>query len=135
MNKTTKALITFSIIASFLLGISTYQSSFKAIAAALYHTSFNQNSPTTSGVVTVTTSGVAVVTDTNLDRGYLSLVNSGANGVSCFPSATTTGSVYGGGWFLAANGGALSFDSVTIYGGLVSCLTGSGTTTIGIVER
>lgn len=135
MTKLQKVLVAIGFAGAFLIGFAAYHAPIQALAAQLYHTSFDNNSPTDTGGTSINTSGVLVISDTNLNRQYLSLVNSGSNGVSCFPLATTTGQSYGGGWWLTSSGGAISFDGVTIYGGPVSCLTGSGTTTIGWVER
>ncbi len=86
---------------------------------------------------TITTGGVTVVTQAQLagNPDYVSLVNSGSNGISCFPSATTTNLIYGGGWWLAPAGGALAMDSEAIWGGAITCETGSGTSSLAIVAR
>ncbi len=122
-----------SLIGAFILGTVFYRP-IVAYASQLYRNTFT----VTTSVLTLTVdnTGAAAVTDTNSDRVYLSLVNSGPVGVSCFPSATSTNFTYGGGWWLVGGGGAITFDSVAIYGGPVTCITAtSASTTVGVVER
>lgn len=111
-------------------------------AGPLYRNQFNSVFLSTTTVIT--TGGSIVVSSSSYTPGaatYLSIVNSGSNGVSCFPidfvngTESTSSLTYGGGWWLAASGGAISLDSVGIYGGTVWCLTGSGTSSIGVVAR
>ena len=66
---------------------------------------------------------------------YWKITNSGSVGVSCYPSATTTGLTYGGGWWAPASTTVEEMAGNALYIGPVSCLTGSGTTTLGIIAR
>lgn len=136
MTKLQKVLVAIGFAGAFLIGFAAYHAPIQALAAQLYHTSFDRIAPTNYGGTSVGAAGAQVIFDTNSNRQYLSLDNSGAVGVSCFPASASNGSTtYGGGWWLSPNGGSISFDSVTIYGDTVWCLTGSGTTTVGWVER
>lgn len=136
MNKTDKILIALSIFFAFIAGFSIYRSPVATLAAGLYRDTFDQITQATT-TYSVGTGGTLVISDDNSNRVYFSLDNSGTVGVSCFPTtqATSSAGTYGGGWWLAANGGATSFDSSALYTGKVWCLTGSGTTTVGVVER
>ena len=111
-------------------------------AGPLYRDQFNSVFLATT--TTITSGGVTVVSSSSYTPGaatYVSIVNSGSYGVSCYPidnvngTESTSGLTYGGGWFLAANGGAISLDSVGMYGGTIWCLTSSTSTTVGIVAR
>lgn len=135
MTKTRKALTALAVASAFFIGVVAFHAPIEAYAAQLYHTSFDQTSPTFSGISSVDGSGEEIITVSDLNRQYLSLVNSGSNGVSCFPASSISGKTYGGGWYLVANGGAISFDGVSIYGGTVSCITGGSATTVGVVYR
>lgn len=111
-------------------------------AGPLYRDQFNNVFLATTTVVT--TGGVIIVSSSSYTPGaatYLSIVNSGTNGVSCYPidnvngTESTSGLAYLGGWWFAPNGGAISLDAVGMYGGTVWCLTGTGSTTLAIVAR
>ena len=97
-----------------------------------------------STIYTVTSSGVIVVASSSYNPGtpeYLSIVNSGSAGVSCFPidfvngTESTSSLTYGGGWYLVGSGGAISLDSAAIYGGTVWCVSGATSSTVGVVAR
>ena len=111
-------------------------------AGPLYRNQFNSVFLATTTVITTT--GVIVVASSSYTPGaatYFLADNSGTNGVSCYPidfvngTESTSTFSYGGGWWLAPNGGTISLDSVGMYGGTVWCLTGTGTSTVGIVAR
>lgn len=109
-------------------------------AGQLYRNQFSIVTIATTTVVGTTP--VQVLASTTANLAYLSIINSSSSNVSCFPvdigfnsNETTTGLTIGGGWYLVANGGVISLDSVAIYAGTVDCFTGSGTTTLGIVRQ
>lgn len=111
-------------------------------AGPLYRDQFNNVFLATTTIVG--TGGFIIVSSSSYTPGaatYLSIVNSGSNGVSCFPidfvngTEATSGLTYGGGWWFAPSGGAISLDAVGMYGGTVWCLTGSGSTTLAVVAR
>lgn len=136
-----KTAIILSLAFAFLLGTFVYRQPIIAYAGALYRDQFNVI--TISTIDSITSSGLVIIPSSTYTPGaahYFSIVNSGTNGVSCFPITTlstesTSSYTYGGGWWLAPTGGAISQDGVSIYAGTVWCVTGVNSTTIGVVAR
>jgi hypothetical protein len=134
MTTKTKIIAVLGLIPAFLFGELIFAGIFLVHASAPgVRDTFNQVQLATT--TSVGTAGVEAISVLNGASSYWMIDNSGSGGASCFPSATTTGFTYGGGWWLAPNGGVISMDSTALYNGPVSCLTGSGTTTIGVIAQ
>lgn len=102
---------------------------------------FNFNSVTTDATSSVGTGGALVITGAGLASSsftssvYWSIQNYGTSSIACFPSATTTGFSYPGGWVLYPSSTAFTSKEVGVYNGSISCVSAAGTDTVGIIAR